>query len=315
MRVLITGATGFVGGHLTEALLARGDTVYGLNRHAFWPAEWRHLEGRVPVSAVDLVGAIGLDALLTEARPEWIFHLAGYAHPGQSFREPDRAWAGNLTATRHLYNAVTHWGGSPRILYVSSGLIYGAADGACDEGALLRPDSPYAASKAAADLLSYQVTRHPGLDVVRVRPFNHIGPRQSPQYAIPRFASQIAAIETGLQAPVVETGDLSAQRDLTDVRDMVQAYIALLEKGRASEAYNAGSGTTMSMQEVLDRLLARARTTIEVRSRADALRPADAAVTRADAAKLRRETGWEPRIPLDQTLADTLEYWRGQNPV
>src|SRR5262245_10791359 len=314
MRVLITGATGFVGGHLAEALLAQGHNVIGVNRKKSWPAQLHHLTGRVPLFAVDLAAVAGLDAIIAETQPEWIVHLAGYAHVGQSFDEPDRAWAGNLETTRGLYDAVARWGGKPRILYVSSGLIYGAADGACDEDAPLRPDSPYAASKAAADLLSYQVTRHPGLDVVRVRPFNHIGPRQSPQYAIPRFASQIAAIEKGLQPPVVETGDLASRRDLTDVRDMVRAYIGLLKEGRSGETYNAGSGAAVGMQEVLDRLLARTTVAVEVRRRPDAVRPTETAVTRADAGKLRRETGWAQSFPLDQTLADTLEYWRAHHP-
>jgi GDP-4-dehydro-6-deoxy-D-mannose reductase len=314
MRVLITGATGFVGGHLAEALAARGDDVYAVSLHKAWPSELRHLHGRIPLFSVDLSGFTGWAPVLAESQPEAIYHLAGYAHVGQSFRESDRAWAGNLDVTRNLYDGVERWGGNPRILYVSSGLVYGEANGACDEKTPLQPDSPYAASKAAADLLSYQVTRHPGLNVVRVRPFNHIGPRQSPQYAIPRFASQIAAIEKGLQAPVLETGDLSSQRDLTDVRDMVRAYIALMEKGTTGEVYNAGSGSTVSMRDVLDRLLARATIKVEPRIRADALRPAETAVTRADTTKLRRETGWTPRIPLDQTLADTLEYWRMHAP-
>src|SRR5262249_1849099 len=152
----------------------------------------------------------------------------GYAQVAASFREPDRAWADNLMATRNLYTAIERWGGRPRVLFVSSGLVYGN-DGACNAATPLAPASPYAASKAAADLLSFQVTRHPGIDVIRVRPFNHIGPRQSSEFAVARFARQLARIEAGLQEPILETGDLNSSRDLTDVRDMVEAYRLLMQ--------------------------------------------------------------------------------------
>jgi GDP-4-dehydro-6-deoxy-D-mannose reductase len=179
-----------------------------------------------------------------------------------------------------------------------------------DEECPLRPVSPYAASKAAADLASFQYSKAPGLDIVRVRPFNHIGPRQSAEYAVANFARQIAAIEKGRQSPLVETGDLSPRRDLTDVRDMAQAYVLLMEKGRSGEAYNAGSGVACSMQEVLDRLVALAHVRVEVRQKAQKMRATDTSALLADCTKLRRETGWAPRFSLEQTLADTLAFWR-----
>jgi GDP-4-dehydro-6-deoxy-D-mannose reductase len=314
MRILITGITGFAGGHLAEALLARGEVkLHGLSRKAQWPAEWQHLTGKIQLHSGDLASSAELDSQLRSIEPEWIFHLAGYAHAGRSFSEADAAWQGNLQATRNLYDAVARWGGRPRILYVSSGLIYGDAEPpgiACSEAQLLSPASPYAASKAAADLASYQYSRFPGLDIVRVRPFNHIGPRQQPVYAIPRFASQIAAIERGRQAPVVETGNLDSYRDLSDVRDIVQSYILLLEKGKAGDVYNAGNGMAYRMQEVLDKLLSLSKVKVEVRRKAQDSRPVEIGVTRADCTKLQRETGWRPRFTLDQTLMDTLEYWR-----
>jgi GDP-4-dehydro-6-deoxy-D-mannose reductase len=314
MRILVTGATGFAGGWLVEALLARGGAeVVGLNRRAAWPPELAHLAGRAALRACDLCDGAGVEAVLRDVRPNQIYHLAGYAQTGKSFAEPDAAWDGNLTAARRLYEAADRWGGRPRILSVGSGLVYGEGDAPGqpqDERCPLRPTSPYAASKSAADLLGYQVTVRPGLDVVRARPFNHIGPRQSPQFAVPSFARQVAAIQRGRQSPVLETGNLSPRRDYTDVRDVITAYLLLMERGRAGEAYNVGSGEAVSMQAVLDRLLALAGVTAEVRPRADLVRPADQAVARADAAKLRRETGWAPRFTLDQTLADILDYWR-----
>src|SRR5947208_3139630 len=133
-KVLITGATGFVGGHLAEALLTRGEcAVVGLSRRGEWPAEWRHLAGRVALRAADLCAQAAVETVLREEQPDHLYHLGGYANQGQSFREPDAAWAGNLTATRCLYDAIVRWGGRPRILFVSSGMIYGDADTAHDE--------------------------------------------------------------------------------------------------------------------------------------------------------------------------------------
>jgi GDP-4-dehydro-6-deoxy-D-mannose reductase len=316
MRILVTGATGFAGGWLTESLLARGGSeLHGLCRRAAWPDEWAHLAPRVKLRACDLCDRDAVEAVLQDLQPQQIYHLAGYAQVGQSFDEPDAAWSGNLTATRFLYDAAVRWGGRPRILFVGSGLVYGDPDGpgeSQDERRLLRPTSPYAASKAAADLLSYQTALRPGLEIVRARPFNHIGPRQSPQFAVANFARQAAAIERGELPPVLETGNLQSRRDLTDVRDTVAAYVLLMQKGRPGEAYNIGSGQNVSMQTVLDRLLALGGLNVDVRPRAELMRAVDQAAAVADASKLRRETGWAPRFSLDQTLLDTLNYWRSR---
>ena len=314
MRILITGITGFVGGHLVEALRAAGGhNLFGVSRPEAWPPALAHLAGTAKLVSADLTDGPRVEAVVREARPEWVFHLAGYANTGAAFREPDRCWHDNLTATRALYDAIARTDVRPRILYVSTGLVYGdpdTPDRACDERTTLKPASPYAASKAAGDLLSYQYTRNPGLDIIRVRLFNQIGPRQSADYAVANFARQIAAIEVGKQPPVIETGDLSAQRDITDVRDMVAAFPLLLEKGVTGEAYNAGRGETYRIQALLDLLLEMSRVTVEVRPRIEPGRKADTTVTRADPTKLRLATGWTARIALDQTLSDILNDWR-----
>lgn len=313
MRILITGITGFVGGHLAEALGRSGHTLFGFCRKGAWPVGLAHLEGRARLYAGELAEAARVDALLAETQPEWVMHLAGYANPGRSYREPDLCWNDNLTATRSLYDAIARSSLRPRILYVSTGLVYGEPDdpdGACTEATTLKPATPYAVSKAAADLLSYQYTRNPGLDIVRVRVFNQIGPRQAADYAVANFSRQIAAAEGGRQQPVIETGDLTARRDITDVRDVVAAFPLLLQSGRIGEAYNAGRGQTYAIQELLDRLLGMSRVKLEVRQKPEPGRKADTAVTRADAGKLFRATGWQPLIPLEQTLADILNYWR-----
>ena len=314
MRILITGITGFVGGHLVEVLAGR-HTLIGVGRNGGWPAALAHLDGRAELHTAELADGPRVETLVRQTRPDWVIHLAGYANTGGSFREPEKCWADNLAATRSLYDAVVRSDVRPRILFASTGLIYGEPDdpdGACDERTTLKPASPYAASKAATDLLGYQYSRSPGLDVVRVRLFNQICPRQPADYAVANFARQIAAAEAGRQAAVIETGDLSARRDITDVRDMVAAFPLLLEKGAKGEAYNAGRGEAYRMQDLLDRLLTMARVKVEVRQKVEPGRKADTSVTRADAGKLRRATGWQPRIPLDQTLADILDDWRRQ---
>ena len=314
MRIVVTGGTGFAGGWLAETLLARGGVeLFCLSRRAKQPPEWADKAQEMTLFACDLCDRDAVEAALRDIRPQQIYHLAGYAQVGQSFEEPDVAWSGNLTATRALYEATARWGGRPRILFAGSGLVYGDPDGpdeSQDEKCLLRPNSPYAASKAAADLLSYQMAVDPGLEIVRARPFNHIGPRQSSQFAVANFARQAAAIERGELPPVLETGNLGSRRDMTDVRDTVAAYALLMQKGRGGEAYNVGSGQNVSMQTVLDRLLALGGLKVEIRQRQELMRAVDQAVARVDASKLRRETGWAPRYSLDQTLLDTLDYWR-----
>jgi GDP-4-dehydro-6-deoxy-D-mannose reductase len=313
MRTLITGATGFVGGHLTESLLAAGDTVVGLARRSVWPAELSHLTSNVQLLAADLLDTNRLLHVLSETRPDRIAHLAGYADAGKSFSEPDAAWAGNLDGTLSLYNAIVRWGGSPRVLFVSTGQVYGRsgqADQPLTETAEIQPVSPYAASKAAADLLSFQMSQHPGLEIVRVRPFNHLGPRQPAQYAVGHFARQLARIEAGLAPPRLEVGDLTARRDMTDVRDMVEAYRLLLDHGRSGEVFNVGSGTAVQMAEVLDLLRGECHVPVEVIPRVERMRPTDPGIVTADTTKLRRETSWTPRFTLSQTLRDTLDSWR-----
>jgi GDP-4-dehydro-6-deoxy-D-mannose reductase len=313
MRILVTGITGFAGSHLAEQLLAGpGVELFGCSRRGRWPDDCALLQDHVALHACDLTDPAAAEALVREVRPEALYHLAGYAHARRSIDEPDAAWAANLTATRALYEAVLRWGGRPRILFVGSGQVYGECESpeqALDEDRPLRPANPYAASKAAADLVSYQYARA-GLDVVIARPFNHIGPRQSPAYAVAHFARQLAEVERGQCPPLLETGNLSPRRDLTDVRDVVRAYRLLLQCGRAGAAYNVGTGEAPSMREVLDRLLALSPARVEVRQRADLVRAGETSVLRADPSRLRRETGWVPAFRLEQSLTDILEYWR-----
>mgnify|MGYP001183351564 CR=1 FL=1 len=314
MRILITGVTGFAGGHLAELLAAAGERdLHGVSRSAVWPIPLAHLERHVHLHAADLADLERVESLLRDVQPDQIYHLAGYAAAGASFAEPQAAWFGNVGVAHALFDALNRSHLRPRIVFVSSALIYAPPDSpraALDEAAPIAPLNPYAESKAAADRLAEEAATVHGFDVVRVRPFNHIGPRQSPQFAVASFAQQLARIELGLAPPRLETGDLTARRDFTDVRDMVQAYRLVMKHGVSGQVYNAGSGIAISVAEIVDRLRLLCRVPVEVVTAADRLRPSDAPVLIADATRLRRLTGWRPAIPLEQTLADTLEFWR-----
>jgi GDP-4-dehydro-6-deoxy-D-mannose reductase len=308
MRILITGATGFIGGHLADHLRSVGlNQIFGIGRPVTSPIDFPFEH-----HSAELTDTSRVSRILQKVRPDWLFHLAGFANTARSYQQPAQCWADNLDGTRSLYDAVAESGIRPRILFVSTGLIYGdpPPDGSpFDECAELRPGSPYAASKAAADLLSYQQTRSPGLDIVRVRLFNQVGPRQSPDFAIANFAAQIAEVEAG-KKKTIETGDLSAERDLTDIRDVVVAFRLLMEKGVPGEAYNAGSGRTRRIRDVLNRFIALANIAVEVREKPDPNRKADAAVTRVNAGKIAAATGWRPTLDFDETLRDILDWWR-----
>ena len=315
MRILVTGATGFVGGHLVERLIrAGGHELFALSRGGRWPAALAHLEGHAALVAVDLADPVSLARTVEAARPEWVFHLAGYANTGKSFREPERAWRDNLDGTRALYSVLGRLDEKPRVVFASTGLVYGDPDPPGEpvrETAEFKPASPYAASKAAADLLSYQVYRSDQLPVVRARTFTQAGPRQAADYAVANFARQIAAAERGDSSPVIRTGDLSAKRDYLDVRDVVGALCLLAERGHPGEAYNIGRGEAVRIADALQLLVSHARIPVEIISTPDPARAGDTAVTMADPSKLKAATGWTPTYSLGQTLADTLDSWRG----
>ena len=305
-RNLITGITGFAGRYLARALAARGEAVWGIARQPV------ALPGAT-LWAGDLGDTALLARLLQEAQPTHIYHLAGYTHAGRSFKEPEATWHGNLTLTLRLLDAIAQYTPAARLLWVGSGLVYGQpVDSSLPvhEEIALRPDTPYAVSKAAADLAAFAAWKARGLAVVRARPFNHTGPEQSPEFAIPSFARQLVAIERGERPPVLEVGDLQTYRDISDVRDVIDAYLALMDRGQAGEAYNVASGVSRSMRTILDEMVALTGLAIEVRTRADLLRPSEQTMIQVDTQKIRNAIGWVPRFSLQQTLADTLHAWR-----
>ncbi|HEY0614050.1 MAG TPA: GDP-mannose 4,6-dehydratase [Candidatus Elarobacter sp.] len=297
MRVLLTGAHGFVGRHLTAALRARGHDVV--------PADRAERDGGV---AVDVTDPLALRAAFELARPDAVAHLAAQAFVPASLRDPEETFAINAQGTLHVLDAARAAAGDglrPRVLVVSSADVYGAQPRAAyplRETAPPLPRNPYAASKAAAEALAHAYARSFGVDVVVTRAFNHIGPGQDERFAVSAFAAQIARAAAGRE-PVVRVGNLDATRDFLDVRDVCDAYAELLDgAGEAGEIYNICSGTATTMREILRRLIEIARVPVEVRDDPERMRPADVPVSVGDASKLRAATGWTPRIPLSAAL-------------
>ncbi len=314
MRALVTGITGFVGGHLAEHLLESGDVVVGLSTSGRWPDNLAHLARSVRIEKSDLatVADADLAGLIGRKQPEVIYHLAAQANPQASVADPRGTWALNLGGTLTLLEAARASGLEPRVVLVGSGVSYGNPAPEhlpVSETCPLRPNNPYSASKGAADLLGVQHFLAHGTDVVMVRPFNHAGPRQSSRYVLGALARQVAEVEAG-RSPRVEVGNLDIIRDFTDVRDVAKAYRLLATRGGAGEVYNLGSGRGTRLLDALETLRGLASTTIEVHVDPARVRPVDQPLLVADATKLRAATGWEPRFSIERTLADMLDDWR-----
>jgi GDP-4-dehydro-6-deoxy-D-mannose reductase len=314
MRALVTGISGFVGGHLAEHLRGSGDEVVGLSNSGRWPESLAHLAGAVRIDACDLakVAQEEMTGLIAREGPEVVYHLAAQANPQASVADPRGTWALNLGGTLTLLEAVKASGLKPRVVVVGSGVCYGnpsAEQMPVSESCPLRPNNPYSASKGAADLLGVQHYLAHGTDVVMARPFNHAGPRQSSTYVLGALARQVAEVEAGIK-PRVEVGNLDIVRDFTDVRDVVRAYRLLATSGQAGEIYNLGSGRGTKLADALETLRSLAGVPIEVYVDPARVRPVDQPLLVADATKLRLATGWEPRFSIEATLADMLDDWR-----
>lgn len=312
MRALVTGGAGFAGRHLVRALLAAGHEVLaaGLAHGGLPEAErlrWREL---------DVVDAAACRAVLDEARPDQVFHLAGLAHVAQCEREPEHALAVNFGGTRTVLAACAAAAPRAAVLLVSSAEVYGrvpAGQLPVTEDAPLRPSTAYALSKACAELAGLRAASA-GQRVVIVRPFNHIGPGQSDDFVASAFARQLARIEAGLQEPVLKVGNLSAVRDLTDVRDTVAGYMLALERAGDGAVYNVTSGRATSVQQLLEQLVALCRRPVRVETDPARLRPVDLPIFHGSSAALQRDTGWSARRELSETLGDLLDYWRAREP-
>ncbi|MHB0877994.1 MAG: GDP-mannose 4,6-dehydratase [Anaerolineae bacterium] len=313
LRALITGVSGFVGGHLAEHLLARGWEVWGCSVGAGHGGALVAAEGRF--LSVDLMDPEAVRAAVAQACPEVVFHLAAQAAVAPSHRQPWETLRVNIAMQVHVLEALRWDRPCCRTVVIGSGDEYGLVapeENPLHEQVPLRPANPYAVSKLTQDFLGLQYYLAYGLQAVRVRPFNHVGPRQQPGFVAADFAKQLAEVEAGLAAPVIHVGNLSAERDFTDVRDVVRAYELLAESGMPGEVYNIASGRAVAVADLLQMLVAECRVPVTVCTDPERLRPSDTPVFVGDYGKLRRATGWEPRIPLEQTVHDLMEYWRAQ---
>lgn len=295
MRSLITGGRGFVGTWLADHLRDSGDDVVQIDQE------------------VEITDPAALLEAVTAAAPDAIYHLAAMTHVGQSWDEPLRVLEVNVLGTGALLAAARECGTDPTVLVTSSAEVYGSVTDPqqlpLTEGSPTSPLTPYAASKLAAEALCLQAWLGHGQRVITVRPFNHIGPGQSPNFAVSALAKRIVDAERS-GATEIPVGNLSARRDFTDVRDVVRAYRMLIESGAAGSVYNICSGRDVAIQEIADRLLAQAGSSVRLVPDPSLMRPVEVPVLRGDPTRLTDATGWLPQWTLDQTLADVLAHWR-----
>ena len=309
---LVTGATGFAGSHLLDRLLQSHGRL----------AAWGHAGGR-PVpdagttadvnestrilwAAIDVLDRQAVERAIGELQPTLIFHLAGLPHVADAWRNAGRALQVNALGTHHLLGAVEKVAPQCKVVVAGSALVYRPSLSALREDDPLAPADPYGVSKLAQEMVSERAAA----PVVRTRPFNHAGPRQSESFVTSSFAKQIAEIEAGAREPKLLVGNLEARRDIMDVRDTARAYVALGEKGVPGRVYNICSGTAHRVGDLLERLLGLARVRVAVEQDPARLRPSDNPVVLGDAARLTADTAWRPEIPIETTLADLLAWWR-----
>jgi len=290
----------------------RGWRVHGTTR----PADGAHTAGPgITLHPVELTAAAAVRVLMEQVRPEQVYHLAAQPSVHKAWQDPMGTLTNNIGAQLQVLTAVHEVCPTARVLVVSSSEVYGridAARDAVDEATPFGPLDPYSVSKVSQEMLALQYHLAFGMHIVRVRPFNHTGPRQSTGFVAPDFARQIALIEAGLSEPVIRVGNLEAVRDISDVRDVVSAYTLALCGGEAGTVYNVASGRGISMSDLLQAFLALARVSITVEVDPERLRPIDRPRIVGDPTRLRDATGWAPSIPFEQTVSDTLDYWRSK---
>ena len=310
MRILVTGAEGFVGGHLLRALAADGDheLIGGCwapgtdaGARVELPAGVRHIH-------LDVTSEESVRAAVGKHRPEWVIHLAAQSSVSRSFADPIGTWEVNATGTLRLAEALRDDAEGSRLLVISSAEVYGTVPAEAQpirESAPLRPATPYGASKAAAELAALQVEASGGIEVVVARSFNHAGPGQDERFVFPAMARQLARIRKGGAEPVLRVGNLEVSRDFLDVRDVVRAYVLLMAAGKTGEVYNVCSGEAHTLLTLVQRLIDLSETGARLEVDPERFRPVDIPVLFGDPGKL-RALGWRPELDLDRTLADLL---------
>ena len=296
-RLMVTGLDGFVGRHVKQAVESLRDGRFQL------------VEAR---GAIELREPATLQQAIEETRPDYVLHLAAQSFVPASVKDPRATYEVNFFGTLNLLQTLKAGGFRGRMLYVGSAEEYGAVrdeDLPVVESCPLRPRTPYGVSKAAAELLCYQWTQDQGFEIVMSRPFNHLGPGQAEHFVVPDFAKQVTEIKLGRREPVLKVGAIEVTRDFTDVRDVVQAYLALMERGESGEAYNVCSGREYSIREILEELIRLAEVECRIIVDNARLRAVERKRNRGSFEKLAQCTGWNPRITLTESLRDVLAYW------
>lgn len=314
MKSLIIGGAGFVGAYLVRHLkndLGQDVVVTKM------PQEQVHVSGvnmdDIQVLDLNILEKDSILDLLREVHPDCIYHLAAQSSVSVSWKNPALTIDVNVKGGVNILEALRELDYKPRVLFIGSGEEYGHIlpnETPIREGNASRPGNIYAATKACQNMLAKIYADAYGLDVMMVRAFNHIGPNQQPLFVVADFCKQVAEIEAGSREPVMKVGNLSAKRDFTDVRDVVRAYALLMESGCAGETYNIGSGHAIAIEDILGIILRNSSVDIKVEVDSAKLRPVDVPIIEADTSKVYAATGWQPEIPLEQTICETLDFWR-----
>lgn len=310
-KALIIGAAGFVGGYLTEYLQKECGMEVCVTKLPFEKITY----DTAGVFDLDILKKEEIVTLLFDVRPDYIFHLAAQSSVGTAWSNPGLTIDINIKGSVNVLDAVRELYYKPRILLIGSGEEYGhirETEIPVRENNMIRPGNIYAATKACQNMFGNIYTKAYDMEIMMVRAFNHIGPTQTPTFVVADFCKQVAEIEKGLRTPVMYVGNLQAKRDFTDVRDVVRAYTLLIEKGVPGETYNVGSGHAVAISEILDFIISLTDREIKIETDANKIRPVDIPVIEADISKTLELTGWRPEIPLEQTITETLSYWRGK---
>ncbi len=310
-KALIVGAAGFVGNYLIDQLQSEGKWSLCATKMMNETIDNKN----IGIFDLNILESKSIDELLTRNKPDCIFYLAAQSSVAFSWKNPELTIDVNIKGSSNVLEAIRKLDYKPRVLLIGSGEEYGrilSGELPINEENKIRPGNIYAMTKAAQNMLGEIYTEAYGLDIMSVRAFNHIGPNQSPIFVVADFCKQVAAIEKGLQEPIIKVGNLSAKRDFTDVRDVVKAYSLIIEKGINGETYNVGSGHAVSIEEILKMILSMSKKDITVLTDVQKLRPVDVPIIEADISKIIRDTGWKPTISLEKTIFETLYYWRNK---
>lgn len=308
MRALIVGAGGFAGHYLLEELTKSSDEIFATKL----PHETIN-NSSAKILDLDITNVEAVFSLFEEIRPDCVYHLAAQSSAALSWKKPQLTMNINVIGALNVLEAIRTLELNSRVLLIGSGEEYGnvlPSEIPIKETTPVRPANIYAVSKLTQNLLGGLYCKAYGMDIISVRAFNHIGPMQAEIFVASDFCKQVAMIEKGKKEPVISVGNLAAIRDFTDARDVVKAYALLMSKGLSGKIYNVGGGTVCKISELLDRILKLSTAEIKVEIDNARLRPIDTPEISADISELKKDTGWSPTKPLDETLKETLDYWR-----